>query len=82
MEVPGAPAPPTPVQVTGQRDSSREASPGRGSPPAPEQGLLADLRSPRATELPAVAETPDEEMDDVNGEPPNPARKRIHAALD
>eukprot|EP00971_Amphidinium_carterae_P335573 6471508-Amphidinium_carterae.1 len=85
-----------PAQVTGQRDSTREVSPGRRSPPAPEQGLVANLREPA---LPSLEETPDEEMGDVSGEPPSQedspgeelgddalaveeARKRVHAALD
>eukprot|EP00971_Amphidinium_carterae_P105038 2079788-Amphidinium_carterae.1 len=61
-----------PVQATGQREFPRTPSPGRrGSPPAPEQGLLAELRVPEPGLLPAVTEKPDEDMDDVNGEPPN-----------
>eukprot|EP00971_Amphidinium_carterae_P251142 4985143-Amphidinium_carterae.1 len=59
-----------PVQATGQRDVPRAPSPGRGSPPAPEQGLLAELRA-QEPGLPAVSEKPDEDMEDSNGEPPS-----------
>eukprot|EP00971_Amphidinium_carterae_P048962 964755-Amphidinium_carterae.1 len=77
-ETPGAPvtsqkdsnvAPP--VQATGQRDAPRTQSPGRGSPPAPEQGLLAELRATEPGTLLAVVETQDEDMEDVSGETPN-----------
>eukprot|EP00971_Amphidinium_carterae_P142411 2820964-Amphidinium_carterae.1 len=79
MEAPGGPvASPRdssntlpPVPATGQRDAPRTPSPGRGSPPAPEQGLLADLRAQEPGLLPAVTEKPDEDMDDANGEPPS-----------
>eukprot|EP00971_Amphidinium_carterae_P122578 2427001-Amphidinium_carterae.1 len=60
-----------PVQATGQRDAPRTPSPGRGSPPAPEQGLLAELRAHEPGLLPAVTEKPDEDMDDANGEIPS-----------
>eukprot|EP00971_Amphidinium_carterae_P210509 4176948-Amphidinium_carterae.2 len=50
--------PPNPVLATGQRDRERTPSPGRGSPVAPEQGSLADLRMD-TDQLTAVPETPD-----------------------
>eukprot|EP00971_Amphidinium_carterae_P003818 75802-Amphidinium_carterae.1 len=80
QDAPGAPVPPTrdnrgdntPVQATGQGTTQRAASPGRGSPATPEQGLVAELRTQEAATLPAVEEKPDEDMDDVNAEQPSP----------
>eukprot|EP00971_Amphidinium_carterae_P241023 4785142-Amphidinium_carterae.1 len=61
MEAPGAPVASSkdssnanpPVQATGQRDAPRTPSPSRGSPTAPEQGLLAELRAQEPGLLPA-----------------------------
>eukprot|EP00971_Amphidinium_carterae_P111402 2206534-Amphidinium_carterae.1 len=77
-DAPGEPAavkePSTPpfAQATGQREGDRATSPARanspsrGSPLTAEQGTLAELREIPA-DLAAVPETPDEEMEDVNG---------------